>query len=368
MRISVITVCLNSEKTIEQTIKSVLSQKYDDLEYLIIDGGSTDGTMKIIEKYQEQLSIVVSEPDEGLYDAMNKGIALATGDVIGIINSDDWYEPETLWMVAKGFEDIHVDVLHAQMKLIGGEYKNEIREVRKMEELRYRMILNHPTVFVRKRAYIKYGFFDTKYQICADYELLLRFYAKGARFKYIERVLANYRVDGLSSHYDMQNVRDAYAVAMKYLSYAPHDQRAYYVKKIEDESKALTFGYLLNQKSGEVLWQLIATAGIQIDNPIVLFGTGSWGIKMCRWLQKCGITPSCFADNDPAMWTEDILGSPVISPKNIRDMNGTVLIVVKDHSREIFEQLEEMRLTHVRIVRWEEFMGNNTEMFFQDIW
>lgn len=364
MRISIITVCLNSEKTIEQTMNSVLSQKYDDLEYLIIDGASTDGTMEIVEKYREQLSAVISEPDEGLYDAMNKGIALATGDIIGIINSDDWYEPEILWTVEKEFAGDSIDVLHAQMKLVEGEYKNEIRKVKDIEELRYRMILNHPTVFVRKRAYIKYGFFDTRYRICADYELLLRFYAKGAGFKYIERVFANYRVDGLSSHYDMQNVRDAYAVAMEYLPYAPHDQRAYYVKKIKDESKALTFGYLLNQKSDEVLWQLIVQAGIQIDNPIVLFGTGAWGIKMCRWLQKCGITPSCFVDNDPAMWTEEILGIHVISPENIKDVGGTVLIVVRDHSREIFEQLEKMRLAHARIVRWEDLLGNNIEMPF----
>ena len=93
MKISIITVCLNSKRTIEQTIQSVIGQAHDNCEYIVIDGGSTDGTLEILKKYDGSISTIISEPDEGIYDAMNKGIALATGDIIGILNSDDWYEP-----------------------------------------------------------------------------------------------------------------------------------------------------------------------------------------------------------------------------------------------------------------------------------
>lgn len=104
MKISIITVCLNSEQTIEQTIKSVIDQNDPDYEYIIIDGDSTDSTLDIIRKYQAYIAILISEPDKGIYDAMNKGIALASGDVIGIINSDDWYEPEILKTVRSCFQ------------------------------------------------------------------------------------------------------------------------------------------------------------------------------------------------------------------------------------------------------------------------
>ena len=109
MRISVITVCFNSKETLEQTIKSVVGQEYEDKEYIVIDGGSTDGTVDILKKYAEQIAFWLSEPDEGIYDAMNKGIKHATGDVIAFLNSDDWYEPDTLTRVAGYFLSNRID-------------------------------------------------------------------------------------------------------------------------------------------------------------------------------------------------------------------------------------------------------------------
>lgn len=359
MRISIITVCLNSEKTIEQTIKSVLSQNYDDVEYLIIDGVSTDGTMEIVEKYREQLSVVVSEPDKGLYDAMNKGIALATGDVIGIINSDDWYEPGVFEIVRKEFMDEHVEVLHAQQNLIRDGIKKRVKEADNIEVLRYRMALNHPTVFVRKKIYEKYGVFDTKYMLCADYELLLRFYVNSVNFKYVERIFANFRMTGLSNTYDKQKVIDVYNIAMHYLLCVPYNEEDYYKKKIEEEYLAQMWGYVLIQQSHETLAQIIEKTGIETDTPIILFGAGSWGVKMCVWLQNNGIMPLCFVDNDPIMWNEKILGIQVMAPECVNNIEGTLLIMVKYHSKEIMEQIKQMRTAFTRVIRWEELLGNN---------
>lgn len=101
MKVSVITVCYNSANTIEKTIKSVISQDYGDIEYIIIDGGSNDGTLDIIDKYKDKISILISEPDKGIYDAMNKGIRIASGEIVGMINSDDWYGPYTVGAAAR---------------------------------------------------------------------------------------------------------------------------------------------------------------------------------------------------------------------------------------------------------------------------
>ncbi len=114
--VSIITVCLNSEKTIEQTIQSVINQTYPNIEYIIIDGKSTDRTLEIIDKYKGKISILVSESDEGIYDAMNKGLKLATGELIGIINSDDWYESDAVETIVNSFlADRNVQVIYGNM-------------------------------------------------------------------------------------------------------------------------------------------------------------------------------------------------------------------------------------------------------------
>lgn len=105
MKITVITVCLNSAETIEKTVKSVAAQECSELEYIVVDGGSTDGTLDILKKYKSAMDILVSEPDQGIFDAMNKGIGLSTGDVIAFLNSDDWYEKDALKIVEKAFDD-----------------------------------------------------------------------------------------------------------------------------------------------------------------------------------------------------------------------------------------------------------------------
>ena len=118
MKISIITVCLNSEKTIEQTIRSVLGQKDEDFEYIIVDGCSSDNTLDIVGKYSKDITRIVSEQDGGIYDAMNKGIALATGEIIGIINSDDWYEEGALEAVRKCFQAVNAEVVYGRMNLV----------------------------------------------------------------------------------------------------------------------------------------------------------------------------------------------------------------------------------------------------------
>lgn len=197
-KISIITVCYNSEKTIENTIRSVIRQKTDEIEYIIVDGKSSDGTMNIINKYKDNIDLVISEKDKGISDAFNKGIKYCTGEIIGIINSDDAYLPDTFNRVID-IMDESIDVLFGNgIRLYkDGSFKlyNANPEI---SELRRGMSMVHPATFVRKSAYDKYGVFDEIYKCTMDHELFLRMLDRGAVFKYTNEYFAIYRMDGES--------------------------------------------------------------------------------------------------------------------------------------------------------------------------
>lgn len=198
MKISIITICFNSEDTIEDTIKSIEKQDYKEIEYIIIDGKSTDRTIEIIKKYPNIK--LISEKDNGISDAFNKGIKLATGEIIGIINSDDILEPNALKFVEKCFDN-KTDVLFGNVIFFGEKIEPYINksnpDIKKLYDY---MSIMHPAVFVKKSAYDKYGNFDESLKSAMDRELLLRMYSKGANFKYVNTVLARFRIGGFSNN------------------------------------------------------------------------------------------------------------------------------------------------------------------------
>ncbi|ACU08376.1 hypothetical protein FIC_01934 [Flavobacteriaceae bacterium 3519-10] len=182
MKISIITVCYNSAKTIEETLKSVQNQTYKNIEYIVIDGASKDATTSIIEKYKDIITYFSSEPDKGLYDAMNKGIQQATGDYVGIINSDDvFYDNKTIEKVADYFaEHPHLDAITGNIV----QHKNN-RIIRKYssanwspEKLKRGFMPPHPAIFMKTSLYHKFGLYRLDYKISADYELIIRFFLK----------------------------------------------------------------------------------------------------------------------------------------------------------------------------------------------
>lgn len=205
-KISIITISYNSKKTIERTFQSVLKQSYRPLEYVLVDGGSTDGTIELIEKYisifnASGISVSFkSKPDKGISDAFNKGIERATGEIIGITNSDDCIEDEALKVVASEF-DSNTDVVCGDCLWI--DELNKITYIRKskikeLKKLKYEMVLMHPTCYVRKSAYQKYGMFDCNLKCVMDKDLMARFYKKGAVFKCISKTLAIMSAGGVS--------------------------------------------------------------------------------------------------------------------------------------------------------------------------
>lgn len=204
MKVSIITIAYNSAETIEDTIKSVASQHYPDIEYIIVDGGSTDQTLSIVERYKSDIAKVISEPDKGIYDAMNKGVAHATGELIGILNSDDIYADEQV--ISDIVEQIgDKDAIYADLVYVKRNAIDEITRYWKSGEYKNGDFLKgwmppHPTFFLRKDCYDKFGTYNLKLKSAADYECMLRMIHKHqVSLAYLPRVITKMRVGGQSN-------------------------------------------------------------------------------------------------------------------------------------------------------------------------
>mgnify|MGYP006077208445 CR=1 FL=1 len=206
MKVSVITVCYNSAATIEGTIQSVLGQSYPDIDYIIIDGESTDDTLKIIGKYKRDISTILSEKDKGMYDAINKGIQLCKGDIIAILNADDFYiDDKVIGEVVEKMQEEKADSLYSDLYYVAAEDTNKV--IRKWvsgkysrRKFLYGWMPPHPTFFVKRTAYEKYGNFNLSLKSASDYELMLRLLFKNKLSTcYISRPLVRMRVGGMSN-------------------------------------------------------------------------------------------------------------------------------------------------------------------------
>lgn len=209
MKLSIITVTYNSERTLRDTMESILSQTFQDFEYIIVDGSSKDATLDIIREYEPLFRgkmRYVSEPDKGIYDAMNKGFAMATGDVIGILNSDDFFtSDDVLQAVVDGFAGEYVDAVYADIHYVNTDDLTKCvryysSSVFRPWMMRFGMIPAHPSFYCRKVVYGQYGFFDTNYRIAADFEILLRLiFIHRIRTRYVRKDFVTMRLGGAST-------------------------------------------------------------------------------------------------------------------------------------------------------------------------
>jgi len=214
LKISIITVSFNSVITIRDTIESIVNQDYNNIEYIVIDAGSKDGTLDIIKEYEDHISFYISEDDNGIYDGMNKGIAAATGDIIGILNSDDFYPNSfVISNVSRTFEKEGCDAVYGDLVYVkffdidkifrywqSGEYT--------VKKIKNGWMLPHPTFFVKKKLYEKYGYYNTDLKMAADYEMILKLlYKYNIKVFYIPMILVKMRMGGASNSSILNRIR-----------------------------------------------------------------------------------------------------------------------------------------------------------------
>jgi len=206
MKVSIITVVLNNAEYIEACIQSVINQDYENIEYIVIDGGSTDGTIDVIKKYEENINVWISEPDDGIYYAMNKGIKIASGDVIGFLNADDvYYDSDVLEKILSVMKNSDTDACYSDLLYVDNNNLNKVVRYWHSKEFQTGFFKKgwvpaHPTFFARKIIYDTYGTFDLKYKLAADYELMARFLEHHKiRVKYVPMVSVKMRVGGATN-------------------------------------------------------------------------------------------------------------------------------------------------------------------------
>jgi glycosyltransferase len=206
MKISIITVVYNGEAYLEDCIKSVIEQSYPHIEYIVIDGGSTDGSLKIIEKYKTDISYFVSEKDRGMYDALNKGIKIATGEVVGILNADDMLaSPDVIESIANCFTRENADAVFGNLSYVDPANTNKI--IRKWISKPFKksdIVLGwmpaHPTFYARRSLFAKFGYYSLNFDSAADYELMVRFlYKNHIKAVFLDKLIVNMRTGGMSN-------------------------------------------------------------------------------------------------------------------------------------------------------------------------
>ncbi len=216
--ISIITVVYNNEEFIEHCINSVINQDYHKIEYIIIDGGSTDNTLKIINKYKKNIDILVSEKDKGIYDAFNKGIRICKGDYIGFLNSDDYFaSSKSVSLIASAFKKNCIDVIISNIKIIDRKKSFLIRNVSsknfRLSKFRLGIAPPHPTFYCSKKIYIKSGPYLTNYVVSADYEMMLRIlYKYKSTFHYLNSLTVIMRSGGISNKNFLTQIKQNFEI------------------------------------------------------------------------------------------------------------------------------------------------------------
>jgi len=206
MKVSIITSCYNREATIRAAIESVLAQDYPDIEYIIIDGASKDNSLSIINEYKDKITQIVSEPDHGMYEAINKGIRMATGDIIGLVHSDDFlYSPQTISHIVNKINETKADFLYGDGLFVNAEntdkvVRNWIGGNYRLWKVKHGWLPLHPTCYIRREVMLQRGFYNESYKIAADSDLLFRYLLGGdLTVTYLKEYIIKMRMGGLST-------------------------------------------------------------------------------------------------------------------------------------------------------------------------
>ena len=327
--------------TIERTIKSVVDQINDYVEYIVIDGGSNDGTVDCIKKYEKCISYWISESDNGIYDAMNKGIEHSTGEYIHILNSDDWLEPGSVQSVLSFMNKVDADVYYGHVIRDDGHSRTEwIPET--LERLWWWMPFGHQGVFVKRTEDLR---FDDSYRIAADYKMMLELYANGKKFAYMPVKVASFGQNGISNREHYKMCTEQVDIAASQMLMHKGDSLIYFEKIIElYVNSEIKHQALLSEEPTYI--ELFLRDRIDSERHIVCFGTGHISSECVPLLKKSGHIIDYVVDNDKEKWETNWNGYNVFSPSRLKyEDDIQIIILVKDSHKEIKEQLLDMDLS-----------------------
>ncbi len=344
LKISVITVTYNCSGTVERTLKSVFNQDYRTIEYIVIDGASTDGTCEIINGYSDKISYYCSEKDSGIYDAMNKGIAQATGDLVLFINGDDYLASgSVLSDIVNEFEKSTDSDIIIGKELINGR-TTELFDPRKSKSVYFDTFFPHQATVIRKRVFDEIGLFDEHYRISADYEWILRAHYLKKKITWIDLVISVYSSGGRSASIDC--VSDEYLISTKYLSLSGEDALIRYADAYISKIFCEMFLWeLMNDPREDGLIRDIMKKTLPSKKKLYIWGAGKNGKLLCAFLKKNKLEVTCFFDSDEKKCGELIYGVPIAKHTN---EEGLILISSKDYEDAISESLDEKGLEEWR--------------------
>ena len=354
-KISVITVCLNSEKTLERCVKSVVNQQYENLEYIVIDGGSTDKTIEIIKEYENQIAYWVSEPDGGIYDAMNKGVAASSGEIIAFLNSDDWYEDNIMHKINDAFQrDITILCSDVWLHRKDGVVSTHCAEDSRSRKCRMPVTYCHQGIFAHKNLFDKYGMFDLKYKICADYDWQLRLLENHVHFVQTDEIYANFSYGGISNRDDFTEIRLEERKEIEYshlrflCEYTNMDELEM-AKEMEEYYK-LEIGInrmrkLLEKQAFRMRDDLHSMLTDVFDRDAYsVFGVGKWGRELIDLLRQADRDVTCIWDNNSALWGKAYKELKIKNPDQIKECSSAIIVASKKYEEEIELQLNKKGL------------------------
>ena len=358
MLLSIITVVFNSVNTIERTVKSIVEQKVDDIEYIIIDGGSTDGTLDIIKEYEKDVDYWVSEPDEGIYYAMNKGINVSSGRWVAFMNADDWYEPNILEKILKILESSTSKIVYGKVNKIEDGKKNGyigICEETNPEILHAYNLYCHQGLFIKRDLFNYIGLYDCKYNILADYDWILKAHSKGMDPLYINLCVANFTTGGISSR--NKAIDESYEIIKK--NYVEHEKLIYLNRPLG----RYAFDYFYGRN--ESIYKNIVSP----DKYYYIWGLGVYGNKMYEIMKKLGCSIIGFIDSNTKI--SCFKGQKVFLPKEILQneeflkADGMMICIATDkYEEDIIRELEDSRIFSNRYVCLKTFFDIALSIFF----
>lgn len=347
--ISVVIAVYNMADTVERAILSVLSQTYQNSELIVMDGGSTDGTVDIIKKYSQRIAYWISASDKGPSDAIAKALPHAKGDFIGFLGADDWYEPNALLLVAETSANAEADLYFGNMNVHDGDqvYFKDL-SMFKSENL----YLNGTQWIGAVNSFVKKELLEENYRkennfLLTDYMFFLRLFAEGKRFVHLcsDKAITNFSIGGRTTSLIYKTIKDARKVRQQFMEEYPEFQSIYdiYDERIKKIYALELSGYYM-EAMNEREYQANTSAFFDADVPYILFGAGQYGRVCARSLRICGKAVDKFVDNDTKKWGIYLEGLRIDAAETLRMIEGRCIVVTTnpDYEEQIIKQLYEM--------------------------